>query len=246
MSPSMPSRPTTPISPSLSSSLKFCANTNDGTFEPFEGVNGRECDGFFTDLLNCHDIQAEAQREYGLTPDDVHESFNFFMHTGIDGAGHPFIARQIAKKGDYVDLLALFDVLAVPNVCGADVMATSDFCFKPIALTIFKPCDEALAAVPEFPKVGTQRTPADFKVKTIKADRVLRRDPNYLPEFTNVPIWTTEVAVTLDSKEAQALEVFKATGGYGGTDAEVLRYVLFSWWIERFMKGPKHFDDLKS
>jgi hypothetical protein len=40
--------------------------------------------------------------------------------------------------------------------------------------------------------------------------------------------------------------VLKATGRYGGTDAEVLRYVLFSWWIERFMKGPKHFDDLRS
>ena len=30
---------------------------------------------------NCHDIQAEAQREYGLTPDDVHDSFNLFMCT---------------------------------------------------------------------------------------------------------------------------------------------------------------------
>ena len=38
---------------------------------------------------NCHDIQAEAQREYGLTPDDVHDSFNFFMHTGISSDGHP-------------------------------------------------------------------------------------------------------------------------------------------------------------
>jgi uncharacterized protein len=195
---------------------------------------------------NCHDIQAEAQREYGLTPDDVHDSFNFFMHTGIDRAGRPFIGRQMAKKGDYVDLLALFDVLTVPNVCGADVMATSDFSFRPIALTIFEPSDEALAAVPKFFHIGTQRTPADFKIKTIKADRALRRDPNYLPEFTNVPIRTTEVAVTLDAEEAQALEVLKATGRYGGTDAEVLRYVLFSWWIERFMKGPKHFDDLKS
>src|ERR1700730_7906062 len=112
---------------------------------------------------NCHDIQAEAQREYGLTPDDVHDSFNFFMHTGIDQNGMPFIGRQIAKKGDYVELLALFDVLAVPNVCGADVMATRDFSFKPIALTIVETNEDALAAVPEFPKVGTQRTPADFK-----------------------------------------------------------------------------------
>ena len=32
---------------------------------------------------NCHDIQAEAQREYGLTPDDVHDSFNLFMFTEV-------------------------------------------------------------------------------------------------------------------------------------------------------------------
>ena len=32
---------------------------------------------------NCHDIQAEAQREYGLTPDDVHDSFNLFMCTEV-------------------------------------------------------------------------------------------------------------------------------------------------------------------
>ena len=49
------------------------------------------CSGFLFEYqyglpihTNCHDIQAEAQREFGLTPDDVHDSFNFFMHTGID------------------------------------------------------------------------------------------------------------------------------------------------------------------
>src|SRR4029079_3192829 len=80
---------------------------------------------------NCHDILAEAQREYGLTPDDVHDSFNLFMHTGVDASGEPYIASQKAKKGDYIELIALIDVLAVPNVCGADVTVTSDFCLKP-------------------------------------------------------------------------------------------------------------------
>jgi hypothetical protein len=28
---------------------------------------------------------------------------------------------------------------------------------------------------------------------------------------------------------------------FGETDGEVLRYVFFGWWIERFMHGPKHF-----
>ena len=42
---------------------------------------------------NCHDIQAEAQREYGSTPDDVHDSFNFFMHTGVE-SGRPSLHRR--------------------------------------------------------------------------------------------------------------------------------------------------------
>jgi len=46
---------------------------------------------------NCHDIQAEAQREYGLTPDDVHDSFNLFMCTGVDEDGHAFMTRQTTK-----------------------------------------------------------------------------------------------------------------------------------------------------
>lgn len=198
------------------------------------------------DHTSCHDMQAEAQREYGLTPDDVHDSFNFFMHTGIDQVGRPYIARQTAKKDDYVDLLALIDVLAVPNVCGADVMATSDFSFKPIQLTVFQGSETDLAQVPKWPKFKNQRSPAEFKVKTIKADRELRRDPGYIPEFLNVPIHTTEVSVPLDADEIAALEALKRTGVYGATDGEVLRYVLFSWWIERFIQGPKHFEDLKA
>jgi uncharacterized protein YcgI (DUF1989 family) len=195
---------------------------------------------------NCHDMQAEAQREYGLTPDDVHDSFNFFMHTGIDRNGHPYIARQTAKKDDHVELLALIDVLAVPNVCGADVMATSDFAFKPIRLIVFQGTDADMEQVPKWPKFKNQRSPADFKVKNIKADRALRRDPGYVQEFTNVPIRTSELPIALDAAEAAAVDALKGTGLYGSTDAEVLRYVLFSWWIERFMQGPKHFEDLKA
>src|SRR3954467_14399049 len=130
---------------------------------------------------NCHDIQAEAQREYGLTPDDVHDSFNFFMNTGIDQHGHPFIAKNTANKGDYVELLALIDVLAVPNVCGADVMMTSDFELKPLMLTVFEAADRDWGPVVEPPKWRNQRSVSDFKVQNIKVDRELSADRDYKP-----------------------------------------------------------------
>lgn len=192
--------------------------------------------------INCHDIQAEAQREYGLTPDDVHDSFNFFMHTGIDQQGRSYIAQQTAKKDDYVELLALMDVLAVPNVCGDDVMGTNDFSLKPIRLTLFEGSEADMQLVPQWPSFKCQRSPTDFKVKSIKADRVLRRDSSYAPEFLNIPIHMAEIPVSLDDAEAAALEALKRTNLYGATDAEVLRYVFFSWYSERFMQGLKYFN----
>lgn len=194
---------------------------------------------------NCHDMQAEAQREYGLTPDDVHDSFNFFMNTGIEPNGRPYIGMNKSKQGDYVELLGLMDLLAVPNVCGADVMATSSFELKPLKISIYEGAEGELEAFqdrPELGKFSTQRTPADFKQSQIRVERELSRDPDYVPEFTNVPIQISEVAVELDDDQAALLEQLRATGQFGKTDAEVLRHVVHSWWITRYMRGPKHFE----
>ena len=195
---------------------------------------------------NCADIQAEAQREYGLTPDDVHDSFNFFVHTGIDADGRPFLGRQTSTKNDYVDLLALIDVLAIPNVCGADVMATNGFAFKPLKVSVLESTPEDRARVPSWPRFRNQRDPSMFRNSRIKADRELRRDATYVAEFTNTPIRVSEIAVELSEEDCTRLSALRATGLYGPGEGEALRYVLFSWWIENFMHGPKHFEDLKA
>jgi uncharacterized protein len=191
----------------------------------------------FSVHTNCHDIQAEAQREYGLTPDDVHDSFNLFMCTGVDQDGHAYMTRQTSKAGDYVDLLALMDVLAVPNVCGADVMRTSNFALKPLKLTVFAATDADLARVPKTPVLASQRTPKDFRNPTIKTDRPLRRDPAYSPEFPNTPIRITELPVALSGEEFAAFQSVKRTDIYGEDDAAALRDLLFSWWEERFLQA---------
>lgn len=187
---------------------------------------------------NCHDIQSEAQREYGLTPDDVHDSFNLFMHTRVGRDGQPFITRQQSAPGDHVDLLALIDVLAVPNICGADIMRTSNFSLKPVKLSVFQATPEELAKVPETKRLPSQRTPADFKVKQIRVERELHRDPGYVPEFVNVPIQVSDLAVTLDEEETVLLDAVKLREIYGEDDAAALRDILFSWWEETFVTGP--------
>jgi uncharacterized protein len=185
---------------------------------------------------NCHDIQAEAQREYGLTPDDVHDSFNLFMCTEVTLDGHATMTRQNTKPGDHVDLLALMDVLAVPNVCGADVMRTSNFSLKPMRLNVFTATEADLAQVPKVPTLRSQRTPKQFCNSTIKADRPLRRDPSYMPEFANVPIVVSELAVALSAEEVDLLKKVRLEI-YGDDDAAALRDVLFSWWEERFLSA---------
>jgi uncharacterized protein YcgI (DUF1989 family) len=192
---------------------------------------------------NCHDIQAEAQREFGLTPDDVHDSFNLFMNTGIDADGRPYIAPNVARPGDHVDLLAQIDTLAVPNVCGADVMVTSNFALKPLLVQVFTASDEdermLLPEAPPFPR--SQRTPADFRQPVIRAERALRADPGYEPGFTNVPLSSEVVPVELAGEDLAGLDLLVEGGLHGADRAEALRFAFFSWYIGEHMRGPRHF-----
>jgi uncharacterized protein YcgI (DUF1989 family) len=183
---------------------------------------------------NCQDIQAEAQREYGLTPDDVHDSFNLFMCTEVTGPHRATMTRQNSKPGDYVDLLALVDVLAVPNVCGSDVMRTSNFSLKPLQITVFEASEAEMESVPKVPILRSQRTPANFRNPNVKAERELRRDPNYAPAFANVPIALESVEIPLTAEEASLLAEARLDL-YGDDDAAALRDIVFTWWEERFL-----------
>ena len=206
------------------------------------------CTGFlyeyqygFEKHTNCHDILAEAIREYGLTPDDVHDSFNFWMHVGVDEDEKLYIKRMLARRGDYVELIAHFDILAVPNVCGADIFSTANFELKPLKLQVLDAtADERERWLqPEERQYRNQRTPADFKLKEIKATRELERDESYTPEWPVYPIVKQPVEVVLSEEELGLVEALRANGGFGESDGEILRHAFFSWWIEHYMRGPK-------
>ena len=182
----------------------------------------------FAAHTNCADIQAEAQREYGLTPDDVHDSFNFFMATSVD-EGMPGIHHQSSVAGDHVELLALMDVLAVPNICGADVMKTSNFAIKPVLVQRWRAGAADLDAVPELRAYETQRTVEQFRQPVIRQQRELERDPSYVPAFVNTPIHYEPVEVTLDGAAAEAFAGLWRHDLYA-TEGEALRDVLLAWW----------------
>lgn len=76
---------------------------------------------------NCQEIQAETQRQYGLEPHHVHPSFNLFMYVEFDSEGRAAIVKNKSRKGDYIEFVALMDVLAIPNVCGDDYGKSSNY-----------------------------------------------------------------------------------------------------------------------
>ena len=97
---------------------------------------------------NCQDTFATAIGEYRLTPDDVHDAFNLWMDTGWDDQGTTYIRRNSGRKGEYVDLLATMDVLAVPILCGSgDVQPTASFFPKPIEIRVFEASPKTLEMV---------------------------------------------------------------------------------------------------
>lgn len=188
----------------------------------------------FDEHTNCHDIQAEAQREYGLTPDDVHDSFNMFMCTEVVD-GRLQINRQHSGPGDHIELLALIDVLAIPNVCGNDVGRSSNFSLKPIKVAILEATADDLKQVPPlklFPR--SQRTPDSFRQARIKADRPLMRDADYVPAFANVPLTEMEVELALDEEEQEMLKRTNLREYYGDDEAAILRDMVLSWWERHF------------
>jgi uncharacterized protein YcgI (DUF1989 family) len=188
----------------------------------------------FASHTNCHDIQAEAQREYGLTPDDVHDSFNMFMCTEVRD-GRLQINRQHAGPHDHVELLALMDVLAVPNVCGNDVGRSSNFSLKPIRLSILGASQLDLRNVPQLKRhPASQRTPASFRQSRIKADRPLTREAGYVADFANVPLKEILIQVELGPKEQELLKQTNLQEYYGDDDGAMLRDVVLSWWERHF------------
>ena len=183
---------------------------------------------------NCQDTLAEAIGEYGLSADDTHDSFNMWMNTGWNDIGHWTIRKNTGKKGDYVDLLALMDVLAVPQVCGSgDVTGISNWFLRPIRVQVFEASPETESLMQENLRRHTglknQRTPDRFRVKEIRTERELRPIPGYEPRFVNFPLKFQEVEIELEERDYEQVQRLKIRG-LAKSDEDALRTAVMSWY----------------
>ncbi len=85
---------------------------------------------------SCQQNLTAAVAPFGLLPEDVHDTLNLFMRTGVDRSGHIFIAIPDAKKGDYVDLLAHMDLLVAISCCPAGSIHATQDVNKPLGIEI--------------------------------------------------------------------------------------------------------------
>ncbi|WP_054686359.1 DUF1989 domain-containing protein [Microbacterium sp. No. 7] len=210
--------------------LTDTARLNDTLF-PRCSANMYESMFGFAEHTNCADIQAEAQREYGLTPDDVHDSFNLFMGTRVNPDGTCEVVRQQTSPDDHVELLALMDLLVVPNVCGNDIFSTSNYALRPLDLLLFDAAASDLERVPPLREYATQRTPRDFLQPRIRTERTLSRDPGYVPRFPRTPVGLHRLEIDLDPHDTALFARLARTDLYGADDDAALRDLVLSWWV---------------
>jgi uncharacterized protein YcgI (DUF1989 family) len=217
-------------------------------------IVGHRCNRVFDELgwgltahANCQDTLAEAIREYRLTPDDVHDSFNLWMATTIDADGRRRFKWNPAQKGDVIDLLAIFDVLAVAVICGCgDLVGINNYTVAPIKLEVYakSPSSERLAD-----QVEQRWGQMESQVKTdgladvpVLATRELERDPDYTPRFRPAP-GTATLEVELSEDERRLLGGLLATGVYGRNESEALRAAFMRWCNAHVTRVRRPFVD---
>lgn len=184
---------------------------------------------------NCQDTLAECIGEYGLTPDNTHDSFNMWMYTGWDDRGRWGIRRNEGKPGDYVDLLALMDVLAVPIVCGSgDITGISNFLLKPIRVQAFESSAETNALAEEhldrWGRLRSQRTLADFRITDIRTKLELVSDPTYEPQFVNFPLQFQDIEIELSAEDYDQVRRLIAAG-MADDDEDAIRSAMMQWYL---------------
>ena len=193
----------------------------------------------FPHHTNCQDTLAESIGEYHLTPDDVHDSLNFFMNTEVDENGKMVLKANTGLAGDHVDLVALIDVLAVPIVCGSgDVFTTSNFRLKQLQVEVFEATPETSAFVAkvnaESGSFRNQRGPDQFRIRDIWAKPQLEQDAGYVPQFPSYPLVLAPFEVDLAEEEVAALGGLRADGVLPRTirDDEMPVAAAMQWFIQ--------------
>jgi len=88
---------------------------------------------------NCRDNFLTELRKYGMGPKDLAANVNFFMFVPVGPKGEMDMGPSLSKPGDYVDLHAESDVLAVISNCPQINNPVNDYNPTPIRVMVWSP-----------------------------------------------------------------------------------------------------------
>jgi uncharacterized protein YcgI (DUF1989 family) len=191
---------------------------------------------------NCQDSLAESIGEYGLTPDNTHAVLCPWTPTNWDRFGKFTLGNnREVKKGDYMDMLALMDVLTGSCICGiTDYTALGNYFPRPIRLQVFEPSPETESLVKDvsrrYPPLKTQRTPKDFRVKRGEdRDYEIKKVPGYKPKFINFPqkVETLEIELTEEDYEQVQKQI---AHGLRDDEDDAVRTAVMEWYLKNRTK----------
>ena len=88
---------------------------------------------------NCRDNFLRELARYGMGPRDMVANLNFFMYVPVGEHGEMDMGPSISKPGDYVELRAESDVLAVISNCPQINNPVNDYNPTPIRVVVTNP-----------------------------------------------------------------------------------------------------------
>jgi urea carboxylase-associated protein 1 len=97
---------------------------------------------------NCRDNLLRALSRHGLGKKDIVANINFFMYVPIGQDGRMAIVEGLSKPGDYVDLNAEMDVLAVLSNCPQINNPANAYNPTPINVIVYEASSGTAAGVP--------------------------------------------------------------------------------------------------
>lgn len=88
---------------------------------------------------NCRDNFLAELARHGMGPRDMAANVNFFMYVPVAEDGRMEMGPSISKPGDYVDLRAEMDALAVISNCPQINNPVNDFNPTPVRVIVWQP-----------------------------------------------------------------------------------------------------------
>ncbi len=113
-----------------------------GSHDTIYGCCSIEIDDVRFGKNNGNGCQHNFERElakHGLGAKDVVANINFFMYVPVEESGAVAIAEGLSRPGDFVDLQADMDVLAVLSNCPESLNNATGFKPTPIRVIVYSP-----------------------------------------------------------------------------------------------------------